>query len=787
MIEVRIRPTKELFFNEESSYGIYSAKVHEDDVENSEVKLNSYESISFKGVMPKLTLEEEYIVKLVEDVGSAYKGSYGLEGIKKEKPITIEQQKSFLSNILTFNQVENIFKVYSEGQDIIGMMESGEFEFSKVHGLGEKSYAKLRKKVLENMDMSEILAFCAKFGIKYPMIAKLVKEYKNPQIVIDKINTNPYILTEVKGVGFKKADEIAKAVGYSMTSPHRIDSALQYIVGEENSNGHSWIGRKQLLNRAIDLLNIAKKLIDERLESDSVENVMNVDNERFTKRNVYDNESYIAERMTSIKTTSKMLFKPEEIETFLNEYSEKNSVELEENQRQFFHDWNENNILFLVGGGGMGKSWLQRILLELIDKKHYKTALLAPTGKASKVMTGYTGRQAWTIHRKAGVFSEDMDSVNLISEDVIIVDESSMCDVHILSKLFKAIDNQNIRILFVGDDFQLPSVGVGNFLYDVIHSTCIKVSTLLKVFRQAEGGILDVATKVRNGESFLNDHEDGRKVFGKDCVFWLTHQDYVRDGVIKNYTNVIKRFPQDDVVILTPTNKGLLGTVELNKAIQKIANPQSALKKEKAVGAKGYETIFRVGDNVMNTVNSYKVETIDGGTADIFNGDSGKVIDINEDEKAFIIDFEGTVVMIGFGVILTSVMHSWVTTIHKSQGSQYKVVIVIIDKSAKYQLNANLIYTAFSRAKEFMLVLGQAETINYGIQKFANMERRSFLQELLHSFNVDTNDVVLGYVEEKEVIDNVDEEIETTEVDEDPFASLLEEVEEELVETNYYM
>ncbi|MGG1746814.1 AAA family ATPase [Bacillus licheniformis] len=394
------------------------------------------------------------------------------------------------------------------------------------------------------------------------------------------------------------------------------------------------------------------------------------------------------------------------------------------------------------------KSWLQRILLELIDKKNLTTALLAPTGKASKVMTGYTGRQASTIHRKTGVFGEDENAINPITEDVIIVDESSMCDVFILSKLFKSIENDNARILFVGDDFQLPSVGVGNFLYDCINSLSIKISKLKKVFRQADGGILDISTKVRNGEIFLNEEAEGRIQFGRDCVFWLSDQKYVRDGVIKNYKNVLKRFSHDEVVILTPTNKGKLGTIELNKEIQKIANPPSDNKKEKTVGSKDNQVTFRVGDSVMNTVNTYRVETSDGGLADVFNGDTGTIVDINEEEKVFIIDFDGIKVKFKFGVILTNIVHSWVTTIHKSQGSQYKVVIVIIDKSSKYQLNANLIYTGFSRAKEFMLVLGQSEAINHGIRKFANMERRSFLQECLSNFN---EDKTKSFVSEKTV------------------------------------
>lgn len=391
---------------------------------------------------------------------------------------------------------------------------------------------------------------------------------------------------------------------------------------------------------------------------------------------------------------------------------------------------------------------MQRILLELVAKKNWTTALLAPTGKASKVMTGYTGKQASTIHRKAGVFDNEEGASKEIVEDVIIVDESSMCDIFILAKFFKAVKNYNSRILFVGDDFQLPSVGVGNFLYDAINSGCVKISKLKKVFRQADGGILDVATAVRHGETFLDESIDGRHVKGKDCVFWLTESQYIRDGILTNYQKVIKRFDPDDVVILSPTKKGKLGTIAINKEIQKIVNPQSGNKKEKTYGKDDYAVTFRVGDTVMNTSNTYAIDTVDGGVADIFNGDTGKIVNMDDKEKVMIIDFEGIVVKMKYDAVLTSLIHSWATTIHKSQGSQYKVVIVVIDKSMKFQLNANLIYTGFSRAKDYMLVLGQVDSINHGIKKFANMERRSFLQELLHQFNSNSNDSIAGYEED---------------------------------------
>lgn len=747
-IEIKVIPTKQLFFDSESSFGIYACEVNPEDI--NKVVVNNYGNISFKGIAPNLDLGTEYTAVVAPDEKSTYRGSYVLESIKQERPTTVAEQKNFFKMILTETQVENIFAVY-EGQDVIDMIQNDTFDYSKVKGLGDKTYDKMKEKVLMNLDMSELLVFLGKHGIKFNMVSKLLKEYKNPQIVMEKIEENPYVLSKVKGIGFKTCDAIAKAMGYDMKSKHRIRACILFVINQENTNGHSWIERKQLLNKAIELLNINKSYIEDVLDT-GFKHIVNIDS-RYATRKVYEAEAFVAMKMSQFKTQSTKLFETKFLDEFLDDYCNRNSVELEENQRQFFHDWNENNLLLLIGGGGMGKSWLQRILLELIDTKYLKTALLAPTGKASKVMTGYTGKEASTIHRKIGSFDEDREANLTIEEDVIIVDESSMCDINILAKLFGAITNYNTRILFVGDDFQLPSVGVGNFLYDAINSGCVKVSRLKKVFRQKDGGILDISTDVRNGKKNFDNSLEGRKVFGKDCVFHLVDQDYVFDGIVHHYSNVIKRFDPEEVVILSPTKKGRLGTMRINRAVQEIINPASPTKKEHEFGFEDNKTIFRVGDSVMNTVNMYNMTTVNslfgtlediledegGGTADVFNGDTGKIVAINEEDKTVIVDFEGVVIRFKFEDAKSTLIHSWAMTIHKSQGSQYKVVIVVLDKSMKYQLNANLIYTGLSRAKSFLLVLGQAEAFNHGVGKFANMERRSFLQEMLHTYDGNPN------------------------------------------------
>jgi len=730
-IEIKVTPTRKLFFDENTYFGIYGCDVSTDTADK--ITLNQYNNISIKGTMPNLDMNEEYIAVVKEDKESKYKGSYILESIRKEKPITVAEQKNFLKSLLTPNQIENIYKVYGENEDIVGMIENGDFDYTKVHGLGDKTFEKLREKVLSNVDMSELLAFLSKYGIKYNMITKIVQQYKNPQIVIDKINSNPYILTEVKGIGFIKADTIAKAVGYDMNSPKRIESCLEYCIMEENDNGHSWLDAKLLINKAVDMLSVNRVLVENTIE-ELGDKFIN-DNGRYTLKYVYEAEKYIAQKLIQYKSYSKKVFQTEELDAMIDAYCAEHGVQLEKNQRQFMHDWNENSALLLVGGGGTGKTWCLNILLGFIKKKHMTTCLLAPTGRASKVMSNYTKLPASTIHRRIGIH-EESDGRGEIHEDVVIVDETSMCDVLLMSKFFRSLRNPDSRILFVGDPTQLPSVSVGNFLYDLIHSGVVKVSYFVKAFRQKDGGILNVATDVREGTKFLNNDTEGRVVFGRDCVFWMTHQKFIRDGVITNYQKAMKRSRQEDIVVLTPTNKGDLGTAALNKELQKVANPPSPSKKERAVGKKDNQIVYRVGDIVMNTVNTYGIDTVNGGKADIFNGDTGKIIDIDDKEKVFIIEFDEIQVLIKFSNILSNITHAWAMSYHKSQGGQWDVVIVVADKSMTFQLNANLLYTGLSRAKKYLLVLCQAETINRAMGKFINMERRSFLQEFIKEFDV---------------------------------------------------
>lgn len=721
ILDVKITPNKELFKNEESSFYIYSVDMLLDE---------KITRVSIKGNFPKLMIGKQYNVKVKKDLNTKYKNSYDMVEMEYSDNMSLEDEKLFLSSIVTPLQLNNIYKKYNNEESVIDLIKNNEFDFKNISGIGEATYIKIKEKVEKNLNIGEIIVFCNKYGLNSNVVIKFAQNYPNSQVALEEIKKNPYVLTEVNGVGFLKADRVALALGIDKESKFRIESCILHCISEENTNGHSWIQDKKLISRCVDLLEISKKYVSSIIENnnDEIPYVKRI-NDRITKQSVYRLEEEVFTIINKmIKKSNRPTFDKKKVDDFLFNYCVENGVELEKSQKEFFHTWNENSISLLVGSGGMGKTWLTNILIKMI-KEFDKSAeqnicLLSPTGKASKVISNYTGRKASTIHRKLGRLLD-----NPILEEYIIVDETSMCDIPLMNALLNNID-EDAKILFIGDDFQLASVGYGNFLYDMINSEKVPMTRLKKVFRQANGGILDISTNIREGRKFLNNTSDGRLVFGKDCVVWSTEQQYILDGLLKNYKKVIKKFNEEDIIILSPTNKGSLGTMSLNNEIQKIANPKSTSKNEKKVKKFGAEVIYREGDLVMNISNKYEVLDENGDTSDIFNGDIGKIIKIDEENNLFTVCIDEKNYLLNFSQ-LAYFNHAWVSTIHKSQGSQYKVVICIADKSAKFQLNANLLYTGFSRAKDFMLILCQSSTINHAINKFANMERRSFLLDLL--------------------------------------------------------
>lgn len=718
-VEIKITPTRELFYNEESNYGIYACETEQGEL----VKLNTYRNISVKGKTVRLTLDNEYNAKLEEKQDKKYGVYYEIVSIFEDIPTDINKQKDYLRNLLTARQTDALFSAYPN-QDIIDLIKHDQIDLNKVKGIGKKIYRKIKDKIIQNLEYQQAYAFLSKYGVTNNMIIKLVKHFKSASLLIKKMETNPFVITCVSGIGFKKADTIAMSMGYHPKGEFRIIAAIEYVVEEESNNGNTYVTTDKLVIQVEDLIGVESDLINEKIkDTDSII----VIGERVALIKNYNAEKYISKRLKEILNDPIEL--DFDVEKFISEQEEKHGITLTDQQKSLFYNVKENRVALLIGYAGTGKSQLTALLIDLLDQLNIGYKLTSPTGKAAKILSNYTKRTAETLHRAIGFGSEqDEKNMKFIDEEFIIVDETSMVDVQLAAKLLKRCANKKVRLLFVGDDFQISSIGAGRFLYDMINSGVIPTTKIDKVFRQKEGSILDVATKIRRKEKFLDNDEWGIKKLSDNCVIACVPQEKVEGGYKYYLNELLKEFNSEDITVVTPTKKSSLGTVEINNHIQEIVNPSDGIKFEKQTG---FDKItFRENDYVINTKNSYKLLDVNEREVDIVNGDIGKIVKIDLDEEEVVVDFEFTKIPFSFGQ-LGQLLHCWSMTIHKMQGSSNKAICVIADKAHKFQLNANLLYTAVTRSVDFLVILSQAETINYAMRKIENLQRDTFLGEFL--------------------------------------------------------
>ncbi|PLR99621.1 AAA family ATPase [Bacillus sp. T33-2] len=719
VIEIKVVPAREFFYSNDSGYGIYAC---ETDTPERVMVNKRFNTFSMKGNTFRLQLDKEYNAKLVEKEDKKYGTYYEIVSIFENIPTDKDKQRGYLLSILTDRQVDSLYKAYPD-VDIIQLVKDDKIDVKKVHGLGEKNYKKIRDKIVENLEFQQAFEFLSQYGVTNNLIIKLVKHFKSAGLLIGTLQNSPYDITAVSGVGFKKADAIAMSMGNDPNGKSRIQAAIEFVLQEQANNGHTYYKIDSVAELVIELINVDEQLIYECMEE--TDNVKLIEDKICLKK-FHKAERRIANRIKELLEQSTELdFEPDK---FIKEQEEKRKMTLTEQQRQFFFNIKKSNVNILTGFAGCGKSAVTGLLIDLLEELHIPYRLLSPTGKAAKVLSGYTNRYAETIHRATGhgLPKEEQDMVE-IAERFVIVDEHSMVDVILCDQLLRKCVHEDLRLLFVGDPFQIPSVSAGNVLHDMLSSGIIPTTKLDIVFRQKEGGIIDVATKIRLGEKFLSNSDTGIFEFGDNCVVASVPQEKVEGGYRYYFNQLLEKYSSDEITIVTPTKKSNLGTVEINKHIQGIINPSSEGKAEKKYGIDG--VVFKEKDLVLNTKNT-KIEDIINRKVDIVNGDIGKIVKIDNDEEEIHIDFGFAVVPIGFGM-LNQIIHAWGITMHKMQGSSNKTVIAIADKAHKFQMNANLLYTAVTRPEEYLVIVSQAETINYAMKKIANLQRNTFLCGML--------------------------------------------------------
>jgi exodeoxyribonuclease V alpha subunit len=719
-IGVKITPTKEMFYSDSSNFGIYACETKD----RAGIKFNKYGNFSMKGNTVRLEIGQEYNASLIEKEDKKYGTYYEIESIFEDIPTDSKKQRDYLLCVLTEKQVDEIYKVYPD-QDIIQLIKDEKFDIDKVKGVGLKTYEKIKDKIIENLEFQQAFEFLSQYGVTNNLIIKLVKHFKSASLLIKKMQENPFSITEVSGIGFKKADAIALSMGRDATDEHRILSAIEYMIQEEGNGGHTYVKVDKLVDAVYELLGIDINLINDQIKETNT--VIVLEDKIALKKN-YRAEQYISKRLKEILKNSTEL--NIDVNKFIEEQQKKHKITLTHQQKELFDLAKSHNVTLLVGYAGVGKSQITALLIDMLDQLHISYKLLSPTGKAAKILSNYTKRNVETIHRAIGLGEKNFETEKVIEEEFVIIDEHSMTDAQLCAKLLRKCVNENLRLLFIGDEAQIASVSEGNLLHDMMHSGVIPTAKLDIVFRQKEGGILDIATKTRLGEKFVENSFFGIKEYGNNCTLASVPQDKMEGGYKYFYKEMLKEYDPEDITIVTPTKKSTLGTVEINKVIQEIVNPQDGNKNEKEYGFN--KTIFRVGDLVLNTKNSYKIPNIHDRAVDIVNGDIGKIEKVDLEEEELVIDFGFDVIPISFKK-LDQLLHAWCMTKHKMQGSANKVIISIADKSHKFQINCNLIYTAFTRPTDKLIILSQADTINFALKKFANKTRRTFLKDMLMS------------------------------------------------------
>lgn len=620
--------------------------------------------------------------------------------------------------------------------DTFRVIEENPEELSQVKGISNRMAMEIADQVAEKKGMRNAMLFLGKLGIGMNLAVKIYKEYGEK--VYEIIENNPYKLADdMEGVGFKIADEIARNSGMELDSPFRIKSGILYALSAAVSAGHTYYPMDALIEEAGKLLGvfIAKPeeiltdlMIDRKVMVRDVDGIKAV-----YLYSVYHTELAIAHRLFALKFEDM----PDE-KTFdkdLHSIEKEENITLESMQREAVRASAGSGIVVITGGPGTGKTTTINTIIRYFERKGMDIMLAAPTGRAAKRMTEATGHEAQTIHRMlelSGILSDEISNAsfernetNPLETDVVIIDEMSMVDIFLMNSLLKAIAD-GTRLILVGDANQLPSVGPGNVLKDIIASGCFNTVRLAKIFRQEEAGDIVVnAHKINEGELF----EIGPS--SRDFPF-IRRAD--ANAIINALVTLVKvKLPAytdcspNDVQVLTPTRKGSLGVERLNTVLQQFLNPPSNSKVEKEIGS----IIFREGDKVMQIKNNYKIPweirgrngiPIETGMG-VFNGDMGIVDNINLYLSEMTVRFDEERYVTYTFKETDELEHAYAVTVHKSQGSEYPAVVLPLLDGPRMLMNRNILYTAVTRARKCICIVGSEQTF-YNMISNENEQKR---------------------------------------------------------------
>lgn len=696
------------------------------------VNINNYGNITINGELPELYEEVLYTME-VEYVKKGKYENYTVKKIKKDNTkITEDVTEKFLKAILTEKQVKEVLKHYP---NIIELVTTNKkIDVSVLYGIKEKTMKVIKRKIIENFQLMDLVNEYYEYGMTFTMVKNLYNAYPSIEVIKKKMEEDPYsCLCKINRVGFKTADNIIiKKYPNRIDSKMRADACIYYTLKESENSGNTYIKMVDLYRQFKELASESGKWFKEILEaSDDIH--FHKETERVSLKKSYLCEKEISNKINELLLHNKIL------KVDYTKFNEIDEIPLTEQQMNTLKNLCNYNISILAGVAGSGKSFSTKALIDMLDYLNLSYILMSPTGKAAKVLSQFTNRKTSTIHRGLGYtpdgFTYNQD--NKLPYDVVIIDEFSMIDIFLLRDLLRAIDLENTKVLFIGDPAQIPSVGVGNIAYDMLQSNRIPTTLLTTVFRYGEGGLSYVATKTRQGESYLEDTKQ-INIFGKnkDYVFINTSQENTLDCVRTLYNKLYykQNISSDDILVLSAYNKGEYGTVKINSMIQDLINPKSDDKNEVNYKRDNEIITLREGDKVIQTKNNYHAITTeedDLGEQEetcVYNGDIGIITSI--DKKIVYVEIDGKTIIYEKGDY-EQLSLAYSLSYHKCQGSGCQYVIMITPKAHKFFLDRNLLYVAETRAKQMVYHVGTYDVVQSALRKSQNFSRNTWLQDFL--------------------------------------------------------
>lgn len=618
------------------------------------------------------------------------------------------------------------------GKDTLDIIEQSVERLSEVDGIGEKRIGLIRKAWSDQKRIREVMVFLQGHGVSSTYAAKIFKQYGDDSIQI--VKANPYRLAmDIFGIGFITADKIAESLGFEKNSHVRAEAGTIYVLHQTSDDGHVYYPQSQLIGKSVEMLVVDRDIVVSAIQTLAATKRVIIEDFHAEDATpgveetpgVYLFKFHVSE--TGIASRLKLLMKrphsrrPIDAQKAVNWIQEKLSLSLAPNQIEAVKSALINKVMVITGGPGTGKTTIIKAILGIFERIGIRVLLAAPTGRAAKRMSEATGREAKTIHRllefspASGGFQKNEE--NPLNCDLLIVDEASMIDTVLMYRLLKAIPPEATFIM-VGDVNQLPSVGPGSVLSDIIESGAVPVVRLNEIFRQAQDSSIVVnAHLINNGSMPKLD----RPSSGRNDFYFIEKNEpedalkIILDLVCGRIQNAFGFDPVDDIQILTPMNRGIVGTSNLNLELQKALNPR-----EDGVTRGG--RVFRVDDKVMQIRNNYDKE--------VFNGDIGRIVRIDQEDQEVMIGFDGRHVSYDYSE-LDEIVLAYAVSVHKSQGSEYPCVVIPIMTQHYVLLQRNLVYTAITRGKQLVVVVGSKKALSIAVKNNKTLKRYTHLKQRL--------------------------------------------------------